>query len=89
MKFSHAVEHAAWNEDESRWHLHIHDTVSGVIKNDCCDVLITAIGGLNAWKWPDIPGLRSFKGDLIHSADWNDKWKPKVYGVLGLRLRRV
>lgn len=22
------------------------------------------------WKWPDIPGLTSFGGELVHSANW-------------------
>lgn len=23
------------------------------------------------WKWPDIPGLHDFKGDLLHTASWD------------------
>ena len=26
---------------------------------------------MNKWKWPNIPGLHDFKGDLLHSAQWN------------------
>ena len=26
---------------------------------------------ISKWKWPDIPGLNDFKGQLIHSAAWN------------------
>lgn len=33
------------------------------------------------WKWPDIPGLHSFKGDLIHSANWK-----KDYDLCGKRV---
>jgi len=25
----------------------------------------------SAWKWPDIAGLHSFKGKLLHSAKWD------------------
>lgn len=37
------------------------------------------------WKWPNIPGLHSFKGELLHSAAWNKNtnWKGKTVAVLG------
>jgi cation diffusion facilitator CzcD-associated flavoprotein CzcO len=40
---------------------------------------------LSNWKWPDIPGLHSFKGDLMHSAAWKDNYdvKGKKVAVLG------
>lgn len=28
---------------------------------------------LSCPQWPDVPGLHSFKGPLIHSANWPDK----------------
>lgn len=31
-----------------------------------------ATGVLNAWKWPTIEGLHSFKGTLCHTARWPD-----------------
>jgi cation diffusion facilitator CzcD-associated flavoprotein CzcO len=38
---------------------------------DVCDVFISATGAINAWQWPDIKGLQSFKGKLVHSANWD------------------
>ncbi|PAV15532.1 FAD NAD-binding domain-containing [Pyrrhoderma noxium] len=46
------------------------------------------------WDWPDIEGLKGFKGELIHTADWKTdesgwwqssiaNWKDKVVGVIG------
>jgi cation diffusion facilitator CzcD-associated flavoprotein CzcO len=37
------------------------------------------------WKWPNIPGLQSFKGELVHTASWNPKLstKDKKVAVLG------
>lgn len=37
------------------------------------------------WKWPDIPGLHKFQGDLVHSANWNDDfvYKDKRVAVIG------
>ncbi|RFU31050.1 hypothetical protein B7463_g5281, partial [Scytalidium lignicola] len=37
------------------------------------------------WKWPMIPGIQSFKGDLVHSAAWDPELsvKGKKVAVLG------
>ena len=34
-------------------------------------VLITGVGQLSAPKYPDIPGLETFQGPVIHSARWD------------------
>lgn len=38
---------------------------------DVADVVINCRGGLNNYRWPDIEGLRSFHGKLVHSAAWD------------------
>lgn len=42
-------------------------------------------GFLNAWKWPEINGLQSFKGTLLHSAQWdnNVEYEGKRVAVIG------
>lgn len=37
------------------------------------------------WKWPDIPGVHSFKGDLFHSATWDSEYglKDKDVAIIG------
>lgn len=49
------------------------------------DVLVNACGILNRKKWPDIPGLDSFNGQILHSAAWDDKidCTGKTIGVIG------
>jgi cation diffusion facilitator CzcD-associated flavoprotein CzcO len=44
----------------------------GKVFEHACDFLINAAGILNAWKLPDITGLDSFKGTLVHTARWNE-----------------
>ncbi|TFK42010.1 FAD/NAD-P-binding domain-containing protein [Crucibulum laeve] len=64
---------------------------------DTADVVFGALGGLSRWAWPDIEGLESFKGQVIHSAQWEtgegaDKgwqdtiksWGDKRVGVIGV-----
>jgi hypothetical protein len=48
------------------------------IFEDQCDVLVSASGALNEWKWPTIPGLHDFKGKLIHSANWDESYDYSV-----------
>ena len=55
--------------DESRRYWHIADN------NDqhlTADFVISAIGGLSRPAWPDIPGLDTFGGRVIHSQHWDD-----------------
>lgn len=67
---------------------------------DTADVLFTAIGGLSRWEWPDIEGLDTFQGKVIHSAEWKTgegdsvrpgkwedtvkSWGDKKVGVIGV-----
>ena len=70
-KLQHEVIEAAWNEYKGGWSVKItrHDT--GDIIHDTCDILINASGVLNAWRWPSIPGLKEYKGRLLHTAKYD------------------
>lgn len=52
----------------------IRDQDSNSVYSDHCNVLISATGALNDWKWPDIPGLGDFQGKLMHSARWDEEY---------------
>ncbi|EXJ56534.1 hypothetical protein A1O7_06878 [Cladophialophora yegresii CBS 114405] len=85
IKFSHRVIEGRWHEDEARWELKIEDLAGRSIITESCDVFITAIGLLNQWEWPSVPGLHSFEGKLMHSADWDEGYdfKDKSIAVIG------
>jgi hypothetical protein len=34
---------------------------------------VSARGSLNDKAWPKIPGFETFKGEVMHSAQWNDE----------------
>ncbi|KAK5086640.1 hypothetical protein LTR05_003808 [Lithohypha guttulata] len=74
MKFNHRCAGARWDENTSKWHITIQkiDSQGNVLDEfeDVGDVFMTATGALNQWKWPDIQGLKDFKGTLAHSANW-------------------
>ncbi|KAF8226820.1 FAD/NAD(P)-binding domain-containing protein [Tricholoma matsutake] len=70
-KMNHMVSGARWNESTGGWDVEITDLGTGSILHDQCDILINAIGTLNAWKWPAISGLHDFKGVLLHTANYD------------------
>jgi cation diffusion facilitator CzcD-associated flavoprotein CzcO len=73
--YSSTVNSAIWNEEDGLWHLEVKQANKTI--KDSCQVLINASGVLNAWSWPDIKGLSSFKGHLSHSAGYQ-YWAKKT-----------
>lgn len=62
--------------------------------HDSVDVLFTAVGCLSRWSWPDIPGLETFSGKVVHSAQWDtteheEQWKDKNVAVIGVVSDRL
>ena len=72
-------------DQEGSWRVQVEDLLSGHVIEDVCDILISATGVLNSWRWPDIPGLKSFEGALVHSARWDESLdvKGKRVGIIG------
>ncbi len=74
IKMRHQVVGATWQEDKAIWSVQVQDLASGEVFTDTCDFFIAATGILNKWHWPEIPGLKDFKGKVIHSANWDDSY---------------
>jgi cation diffusion facilitator CzcD-associated flavoprotein CzcO len=73
-----AVTAAEWDDDAGQWCVRLLDRSDGgegVVREDRCDVLISATGILDSWKFPDIPGLDLFHGKLMHSARWDHSFE--------------
>ena len=47
---------------------------TGETLEDTAHIVITGRGQLNEVSWPDVPGLRTFKGKIMHSAEWDDEY---------------
>jgi lysine/ornithine N-monooxygenase len=84
VKFNTKVELATWQEEEGVWKLQLVSS-DGTRCEDSCEVLVNGSGVLNSWKYPNIPGIKDFKGDLMHSATWDPKidLKGKTVAVIG------
>lgn len=73
---------AAWDEGAGKWRVKIRRPKAGgsttgedgygVFEEfeDSADLLFTGLGALSRWDWPDVEGLKEFKGPVIHSAQW-------------------
>ncbi|KAK8236504.1 hypothetical protein HDK77DRAFT_379109 [Phyllosticta capitalensis] len=91
MNFSTTVRGATWDEERGQWDLTLQRrTSSSSIEefSDSCDLLLYATGILNAPKHPNIPGIDSFHGPVVHTAEWPrdfgpPQWKDQKIAIIG------
>lgn len=70
---------ATWVEEEQRWKV---ECGTGDVINT--RFLIHALGILSTPNYPNIPGLKTFAGDLIHTACWPEiDLSGKCVGIIG------
>lgn len=67
MRFHTTVDSARWADDAQLWRVSLTD---GEMLN--AKFLITATGFLSQPRRPDIPGIDTFAGHVIHTAAWDD-----------------
>lgn len=65
ITFNAKVTTAVWNEDEKRWRVTTEDGRSWAPR-----FVVLATGALSVPRYPNIPGLETFKGNVFHTADW-------------------
>ena len=79
-RFGVNVIKSVFDEHQHLWHVHLKD--GSVLSSR---FLISASGGLISPKKPDIQGLDSFKGRVMHTGYWDDSYDftGKRVGVIG------
>ncbi|MEO3787624.1 NAD(P)/FAD-dependent oxidoreductase [Actinocorallia sp. B10E7] len=65
MRLGVRVESATWDEENRLWRI---GTDGGRLT---ARFLVSAVGPLDQIKNPAIPGIDTFKGDIVHTARWN------------------
>ena len=78
LRTSVSVEGAVWHDDDRLWHI---DTSDGPWT---ARVLVSAVGPLTEPKLPDVPGIGTFQGELMHSARWDH-----AYDLTGKRVASI
>lgn len=69
MCFNTDVDGACWDDEVRRWQVALGggDTLEA-------QFLVTATGLLSQPRMPDIAGIESFAGRVLHTADWDDRY---------------
>jgi 4-hydroxyacetophenone monooxygenase len=80
VAFETKVERASWREEAAKWEVRVTDG-EGRAQTFYSDILISATGVLNIPLVPQIKGIDSFKGTVIHSSRW-----PEDLNVEGKRV---
>lgn len=80
MQFNTELRDARWDEESRNW----------IIKTSTDEefrarYLVTALGLLSKTNFPDIPGIRSFGGEMYHSGKWpaHHDFTTKRVGIIG------
>ncbi len=66
LRCNNAVVETWWDDVEARWHLR---TANGA--EHAARVVVSALGLFNEPAYPDIEGLDTFAGPVIHSSRWD------------------
>ncbi|KAF2675952.1 FAD/NAD(P)-binding domain-containing protein [Lentithecium fluviatile CBS 122367] len=85
IRLSHQITDCRWDDKTAKWNVTVKNLKTGEVIHDRSDVLISARGNLNNPAWPEIEGLQTFKGEVMHSAKWNESYDftNKRVGVIG------
>ena len=80
MRFNTTVEGARWDDDAQVWEVALADGETLRAR-----FLITATGFLSQPRTPDIPGIDTFNGRIIHTADWDGSYsfRGRRAGIIG------
>ncbi|GMN57829.1 hypothetical protein TIFTF001_026928 [Ficus carica] len=84
-RYSRSVESAFYDETMKKWRIEAKNGVSGETESYSSDYLIVASGENNEAFVPEVQGLASFKGELIHSSEYKNgkPYKGKDVLVVG------
>ena len=84
IQFQTRVISLDWLEEQGKWNIKLQ-TVGQSEREETADIVISAQGFLNTWRWPNIDGIHDFKGHKVHSAVWDNSfdYSGKTIGIIG------
>lgn len=90
IRFNSSVDSAKWDDTEQKWKVQV--AVQGTKDAEFAssytltsDFLVSAVGQLNQPRLPNIDGLDTFRGKIMHSArwDWSYDLRGKKVAIIG------
>jgi 4-hydroxyacetophenone monooxygenase len=69
IRFGTRVERATWDEAAGQWSLALH-AADGRVDSLAADLVFSAVGIFRPPVVPQIPGLETFGGPCVHTAQW-------------------
>lgn len=80
IRFDTALVSARWVEADERWELKL--STGNHLR---CRFLVSAIGSLNQPLIPELEGFESYRGELVHTAEWREdlSMKGRRVAVIG------
>jgi len=80
IEFGKEVVSCKWDSSAALWRVQTRDGSSY-----SANVLISGCGPLHVPRWPQIKGVKDFKGEWFHTAEWDKSFNPagKRIGVVG------
>ena len=80
MQFNTEMIAASWNSERNAWMVDVSPDQKLTSR-----YLVTAVGLLSRQNYPDIPGIRSFQGEMYHTGSWpaSHDFRDKRVGVIG------
>ncbi|KAL0258800.1 hypothetical protein SLS55_006304 [Diplodia seriata] len=85
IRLGHEVKKCRFDPRAGVWTVRVEEVGTGRVFEDEAEVLVSARGNLNTVAWPNIDGFKSFEGEVMHSARWNEQYDftNKRVGVIG------
>lgn len=83
---NHQILRAEWLQDIGKWKVTVmrNNNPQDIIE-DYGDFFLHGGGVLNNWRWPNVKGLHSFQGPMLHTARWDENvdYKSKKVLIIG------
>ena len=83
IKFNTEVKSMRFDEKANSWQVDVES--NGSVETIAANAVITAVGQLNRFRMPDIPGIENYKGPWFHSSQWDHDidLSGKRVGIIG------
>ena len=69
IHFNTNVSESVFDESAGQWVVEIEETGSN--RTERAEFLVSAVGALSSPHIPELPGMDTFEGKIVHSAEWD------------------